>query len=297
MSKAKSKEDIILPKAPEAASEDVIEEGAPSWMTTFADLMSLLLTFFVLLYSMSELKVDNFFVAAQSLRSAMGSTAEVPPDPPIGLMLQNADPEIVLKQQGAQADDGEGVEDEIARLAEEYLDLLAAQLRAAADSAGVAEDLIEIVREEDGLYLRIRNAALFESAQVQVLPSAESLLVTIAGITADLAIPTIVSGHADSRPIGTSVFPSNWELSAARAAGVARLLSVSGHPPQMLEVQSYGEHRPLTSNDSEEGRAENRRVELFFSREYVEKLGRELASQGLPVVFEKDNGSAPPPAV
>ncbi len=267
-------------------SVDEVEEGAPTWVTTFADLMSLLLTFFVLLYSMSELKVENFFIAAESLREAMGSTAETPPDSIIGLMMESADPETVIEPLSAESNDGSGDDDQVERVAAEYLALLEGQLRTSVEEAGLDDSQIEIIRDDDGLYLRIRNAALFESAQVQVRPQAEALLVTLSSITSEIVIPTIVAGHADSRPISTPAFASNWELSAARAAGVARLMYENGHPASRLEVESYGEHRPLASNESEEGRAENRRVELFFSREYVERLARQLQEEGIPLTLE-----------
>lgn len=267
-------------------SVDEVEEGAPTWVTTFADLMSLLLTFFVLLYSMSELKVENFFIAAESLREAMGSTAETPPDSIIGLMMESADPETVIEPLSAESNDGSGDDDQVERVAAEYLALLEGQLRTSVEEAGLDDSQIEIIRDDDGLYLRIRNAALFESAQVQVRPQAEALLVTLSSITSEIVIPTIVAGHADSRPISTPAFASNWELSAARAAGVARLMYENGHPATRLEVESYGEHRPLASNESAEGRAENRRVELFFSREYVERLARQLQEEGIPLTLE-----------
>lgn len=267
-------------------SVDEVEEGAPTWVTTFADLMSLLLTFFVLLYSMSELKVENFFIAAESLREAMGSTAETPPDSIIGLMMESADPETVIEPLSAESNDGSGDDDQVERVAAEYLALLEGQLRTSVEEAGLDDSQIEIIRDDDGLYLRIRNAALFESAQVQVRPQAEALLVTLSSITSEIVIPTIVAGHADSRPISTPAFASNWELSAARAAGVARLMYENGHPASRLEVESYGEHRPLASNESAEGRAENRRVELFFSREYVERLARQLQEEGIPLTLE-----------
>jgi len=267
-------------------SVDEVEEGAPTWVTTFADLMSLLLTFFVLLYSMSELKVENFFIAAESLREAMGSTAETPPDSIIGLMMESADPETVIEPLSAESNDGSGDDDQVERVAAEYLALLEGQLRTSVEEAGLDDSQIEIIRDDDGLYLRIRNAALFESAQVLVRPQAEALLVTLSSITSEIVIPTIVAGHADSRPISTPAFASNWELSAARAAGVARLMYENGHPASRLEVESYGEHRPLASNESEEGRAENRRVELFFSREYVERLARQLQEEGIPLTLE-----------
>ena len=200
--------------------------------------------------------------------------------------MESADPETVINPLNSESNDGSGDDDQVEQVAREYLLLLEQQLRSSVEESGLDDSMIVITRDDDGLYLRIQNAALFESAQVRVRPEAEALLVTLSGITSDIVIPTIVAGHADSRPISTPAFASNWELSAARAAGVARLMFESGHPAARLEVESYGEHRPLATNDTQEGRSANRRVELFFSREYVERLARRLQEEGIPLTLE-----------
>jgi len=78
-----------------------------------------------------------------------------------------------------------------------------------------------------------------------------------------------ISGHADDQPISTPAFPSNWELSAARAAGVARVMIGAGQPPVLTKVESFGEFDPIADNATAEGRAQNRRVELYYSLEAI----------------------------
>jgi len=104
-------------------------------------------------------------------------------------------------------------------------------------------------------------------------------------ITIDVDVPVTVAGHTDTIPINSTRYQSNWELSAARAAGVARTLVSMGHDPDEVQVVAFGEYRPIDTNDTAEGRARNRRVELFFSRENVDAA---LAAEG----SETNNGEA-----
>lgn len=269
------------------------EEGAPLWIVTFADMMSLLLTFFVLMFSMSEVKQERFLIAAQSLREAMGSTAEAPSPNPIGLMPDEVDPELDMSNPGLEMGattnpvDGTGGEDVIDVFAEAYMEMIVERLETLVEESGMETGAVEIVTEEEGVYLRIRDAALFPSGSANLINEGRDLVASLADITSELAVPAIVSGHADSRPIRTAAFPSNWELSAARAAGVARLLVTEGQDPEQLEVQSFGEFRPIADNETVDGRSRNRRVELFFSRDAIVDLALELQEQG-PTPAEPD---------
>ncbi len=275
------------PPPPDSGSGGAEEEGAPTWIVTFADMMSLLLTFFILMYSMSEVKVDRFLLASESLREAMGSTASVPTENPMGLMPDEVDPDLELSNPGLTEGatdalvDAEGEDDDyIDVFAEAYMKMIEERLQALIDASGLEASAVEIVTEEEGVYLRIRDAALFPSGQARLLSKSHELIVALAGVTAELGVPTIVSGHADSRPISTRAFPSNWELSAARAAGVARLMVPSGQDPETVRVQSFGEFRPVADNETAEGRARNRRVEVFFSRDEIRKVALQLQLEG-----------------
>ena len=100
-------------------------------------------------------------------------------------------------------------------------------------------------------------------------PGSRALLDDLADLTGNIDIRLVVSGHADNVPIGGGSFASNWELSAARAAGVARVLVVSGQVPELVRVESYGEFKPIANNDTREGRAQNRRVEFSYARQDI----------------------------
>lgn len=273
------------------SSRPVEEEGAPTWMVTFGDMMSLLLTFFILLYSMSELRQERFVLASQSLREAMGSTAPEPPSDPQSL-LEDPDaeepgplestpatataPAPANAPREGDADSGGPVDDVLEMFTEAYMRMLTERLERLAAEQGLDRRTVEVVTLDDGVYLRIMDAVLFFSGDAALTDAGESIVNGLSELTTSLEIPTVVSGHADDRPISTDRYPSNWELSAARAAGVARLLVARGQDPTALLVYSYGEHAPIADNGTAEGRARNRRVELFFSREEIRRAAARL---------------------
>ena len=255
------------------------EEGAPLWMATFGDMMSLLLVFFILLFSMSELKMDRFLLASQSLREAMGGTAVDTIADPMGLMPDPVDPDLLLQNPGmaegaseSTVDNGEAGGSKIGQMsiaeiiADEYMERILAQLQALVES----NDLEEVVTVEggtEGIRIVVQASALFAAGVAVVAPDDIWLVDSLSYITADIEIPVTVAGHADNVPIRSAAFASNWELSAVRAAGVARRFVDNGQDPSMVRVEAFGEHRPIATNDTPEGRAANRRVEFFYSRQ------------------------------
>lgn len=283
----------------ESVPEEV-EEGAPLWMATFGDMMSLLLVFFILLYSMSELKVERFLLASQSLNEAIGGTRTEPIEDPMGLMPDPVDPELALENPGMDpganpeggeteapvegAESGAAGEDGsddawLETFTDAYLEMIARQLEAYVEEHQL-QDRVRVVREGEGVYLRIETVVLFGSGEAKIRPSGGELIGYLSRITRELAVPVSVSGHADNVPISTPQFASNWELAAARAAGVARILVEGGQDPRSLRVESYGAFRPVASNGTAEGRSENRRVELFYSRDEVRAAARRWAAEG-----------------
>jgi len=252
----------------EETNDPPVEEGAPLWTVTFGDMMSLLLTFFILMFSMSELKMDRFLLARQSLREAMGGTAAEAIDDPMGLMPDPVDPEGQLQAPGegerASATDGASDED-VVSVVEDYMDMIVDRLQAFVSDKGL-ESSVTVERGAEGVYLRMQTGALFPSGSATLQPEGKEALGELAGITSSLGVRVAVSGHADNQPVSGGPFASNWELSAARAAGVARELVEHGQDPTMVRVESFGEYRPVADNDTPEGRALNRRVELYYAR-------------------------------
>ncbi len=214
---------------------------APFWMTTFSDMVTLLLTFFVLIVSMSEVKVQKFQEALsyfQGQRSVLEFPSMTPP--------------VV-----SQPDQKEELVDQAERF-----EALMAYLE-----ANQLQDKVQVALTERGLHVTIVDSVAFASGSAVLLESAKEILRLIAGVLGSNVSSVEVEGHTDDRPISTSAFPSNWELSAARAASVVRFFldQDSALDPAYYSAVGRGEFHPVFSNDTPDGRARNRRVEILFA--------------------------------
>jgi len=215
--------------------------GAPGWMVTYGDMMSLLLTFFVLLISFSTVHKDEFERAIASLKGALGVL-------PLEMSLIDFRQQIPRQQ-------AQRFEDVAAKIAE-YIRV-----------QGRGED-IDVKRTKEGLKLTMQNPVLFDTGEESLKPAAIPILQDIAGLLSELQDSFIsVEGHTDNVPIRTERFPSNLELSAARAISVARfLIDRGGIDYKDVSVRGYGENMPIAPNDSVENRQSNRRVEINVLR-------------------------------
>jgi len=144
----------------------------------------------------------------------------------------------------------------------------------------VIKDEVIIRKHEDWLEVEIKNDVLFPSGSATLTPKANDIVRKLGGTLAGIPNPIFVEGHTDNVPISRVVFPSNWELSTARASAVIRLLAAGGISPTQLTALGFGEYRPTQSNETVEGRAANRRVMLAILA--PERSGQNLYSlQGL----------------
>jgi len=220
--------------------------GAPAWMVTFADLMSLLLTFFVLLLSMSSTEAAKFRAMAGSLRDAFGMKSD------FALSPTSMSDEILPHDDERQGD--ASADDELER-----------ELREALEELGV--DTGDMKMEgDDSVLLRLDGDLLFASGEARLKPKALPVLDAIARYLNGTNYVLDVVGYTDNVPISTPVFPSNWELSAARAGQAVRRLSEQGVAPERLRAIGRAETEPIAGNDTPQGRSKNRRVEFNFTR-------------------------------
>ncbi len=224
---------------------DEVPAGAPEWMVTFADLMSLLLTFFVLLLSFSNMEIVKFRTMAGSVRNALGLKSEFAlSDIPTGSkLLPHLDP-----------NEGEG---EGASLA------VQGDLREILENSEV-KNLGTVQGTPRGVVLRLRGDLLFDSGKAEIKPSALPVLDDLARYISTVSYPVDVEGHTDNVPIATDVYPSNWELSAARAGRAARYLVERGVGKERLRAVGLADTVPVAPNDEAAGRGTNRRVEFVF---------------------------------
>jgi len=242
--------------------------GAPEWMATFADLMSLMMCFFVLLLSFSEMDVQKYKQLAGSMKAAFGVQQEVEATSiPLGTSIiaqefSPAQPEATVVNEVRQQTMDEmkqNLKVEEAAKAEDKAEELKEMLK-----KEISEGLLEISTIEDQVIIRIQEKGSFESASAKVSPGFRGTLNKISNALNQVEGKIIVAGHTDNIPIQTYEFPSNWVLSAARAAAVADAMTREDQiDPNRVEIRAYGENKPIDSNDTAMGRAANRRVEII----------------------------------
>ena len=228
--------------------DDLIDEGddlpsAPFWMTTFSDMVTLLLTFFVLIVSMSEVEIKKFEEALSFFQGRPSMLTHDSVIPPV-----REQPLVTL-----------GAGEQAARY-ETLLSYL--------EEHGL-QDMVQVNMTEDGLHVVITDSVMFRSGEAALVEPSRTILRMIADVVAENVQSVIVEGHTDDRPISTAAFPSNWELSGARASSVVRFLldQANALEPDQYVAIGYGEHHPKTTNDTARGRTQNRRVEILFSWE------------------------------
>lgn len=245
--------------------------GAPAWMTTFADLSILLMCFFVLLLSFSEMDVHRYKQVMGSMRDAFGVQREVPAhDSPTGSILladqispgrPESSPLQVIQQ---QAESARVAPDVARRTTLEQTEADAAKLQELLKDE-IEQGLLEVVREAETVTIRIRERGAFPSGEATLLEPFAPVIQKIARALETISGNLVVAGHTDSLPINTPRFRSNWELSAARAVTVVHHIQEESRiPPARLIIEGHAETRPLMPNDTWTNRALNRRVEIII---------------------------------
>ncbi|HIP52722.1 MAG TPA: type VI secretion system protein TssL [Chromatiales bacterium] len=257
------------------------EDGLPAWLATFADLMSLLMCFFVLLLSFAEIDAIRFKKMAESMKDAFGVQREIPATEivkGVSVVKQEFSPSITepapvdeIRQQ--TTDDtqqdleiNDAVMDAVAEKIEQQVQQEAEELREAL-AKEIDEGLLNIETENTKIIIRIQEKGSFPSGSAQLDPGFFDVMHRISKTVAKTTGKIVVAGHTDDVPISTKRFRSNWELSAARAVTVVHaLLSNPSVDPERVLVEGHADSMPLAPNDSRENRAKNRRVELILMR-------------------------------
>jgi chemotaxis protein MotB len=235
--------------------------GAPDWIVTFADLMSLLLTFFVLLLSFSTTEVIKF-------REAMGSIKEA-----LGVKSPNESSTVPSGQNPLtqNVDDIGGAGLSPSEL-EEQLEQVLKQF--GLEAQGEAKQTVY------GVVLQLEGDLMFHSGAAELMPETFALLNGLATVVNRVDRNVDVVGHTDNIPIATAVYPSNWELSAARAGQAVRYLVEHGVPSDRLRAIGRAETVPIDTNNTPEGRARNRRVEFVFTAKAGSEIPRGSLESG-----------------
>lgn len=233
-------------------------KGSPLWMTTYSDMVTLLLTFFILLFSFSNLDVIKWQQVVASVKGSLGVMDGGTTLNDSELMKEGAINEnyrqIVVSEDVLAA--LERLQEEAAQLEElkEYLSQIVSEL----------DERIIVEADERGIILRFQDRVLFEKGRAEIRTGAKLLLTQVGETLKELENQIRIEGHTDNLAINTPQFPSNWELSTTRATNVLRLLIEEGIPPQKLSAVGYGEYHPLVPNINEFARQQNRRVDIVL---------------------------------
>lgn len=247
-------------------------ENHDRWMVSYADFMTLLFAFFVVMYAISNVNEGKYKTLSDALLSAFNAQPRTLEPIQIGQLARTRDSSdlpiqgiprtVILPEVGVGHDSpghGEGglssldPATALAAISEQLVDEL---------EPLISQELVKVRRSELWLEVEINTSILFPSASVVLSDEAEALLRRLANILKPYPNPIRVEGFADALPINTTQFASNWELSAARAARVVRLLGEEGVDPTRMAAVGFGEYRPVADNRTTDGRRQNRRVAL-----------------------------------
>jgi chemotaxis protein MotB len=250
------------------------------WLVSYADFITLLFAFFVVLYSSAQVdqrKVGRLAVAIQvafqqlGVFPAAGVPIQLPANPELPLQavtVIEANQQIELRRTPLAADDNA---DPDSSENDTDLTLLQSELQQALQQE-IAAHAVALHRETDGLVISLREFGFFDSGSVTIKSAALPALDRIASLLAIRTCRLRIEGHTDNVPIHTSQISSNWELSTARATELVRLLIQRYRfSPERLSAAGYAEYHPIASNATEQGRAQNRRVDLVILSEHLAK--------------------------
>jgi chemotaxis protein MotB len=225
-----------------------IRRKVDGWIMTYADMMSLLLTFFILIVSFSSLQEAKFKQAAQSLQEAFG-------------ILEHPESMIEFRNPIYPKVREESIEDEV------YYEMR--EIEQVILENGLDQD-VQVQVQDDGVLFRIQAPFLFASGQADLKAESRQILQELTVLFRKFPYRIRIEGHTDSIPINSARFPSNWELSAARAVTVARYFQGLNLPPERIAATGYGEYHPIADNATAAGREKNRRVEIFLQLDQTE---------------------------
>ncbi|HWU84961.1 MAG TPA: flagellar motor protein MotD [Rhodocyclaceae bacterium] len=232
-------------------------ENHERWLVSYADFITLLFAFFVVMYAISSVNEGKYRVLSDAINSAFRNI----PGTTAGAM------QVVTTTQNSQLITPPQIKpsnpkvEEIKRKSRERMRNMAQQLKEALNPL-VKKGQVRVTETALGITLDIDASVLFASGEATLDEKAIIVLANVGRILAGSDFPITVEGHTDNTPIGTPQFPSNWELSAVRATSVVRLFIENGVDPRLLTAAGYADQRPVADNATPEGRQRNRRVAI-----------------------------------
>jgi len=259
------------------------------WLVSYADFITLLFAFFVVMYSISQVNQSKYRVLSETFLQAfnqpndskanplpqekanpsndavtpldMGKTAteEHVQPPPIVIVEDTAKPEMNAQSNTTAKTQTADELTQISDLVNEKFSQL------------INDQMIKVSSNELWLQIELNDSILFSSGGVDISPKAQVIFTEIANILKNYENPIQVEGFTDNVPIKNARYPTNWELSSARATEIVKFLAEKNIAPERLAAVGYGEFQPVASNDTEAGRAQNRRVAIMVAKRKMDR--------------------------
>ncbi|MCX7672841.1 MAG: flagellar motor protein MotD [Thiobacillaceae bacterium] len=235
-------------------------ENLERWLVSYADFITLLFAFFVVMYAISSINEGKYRVLSDSLVQAF---REAP----------TSDRLVDLGRRHPELLDGSGrpigkaqVHHAVAPAETERMKRVARDVWSAMAPL-IEEGRVRVTQSARGLTVEINASVLFATGEAVLQPSSIAALTAVARVLAQVDNPIQIEGHTDNVPIRSPHYPSNWELSSARAGSVVRLFAEHGVAPARMVAIGYADNRPIDTNATPEGRARNRRVNILILHE------------------------------
>lgn len=228
--------------------------GAPEWLATYGDMVTLLLVFFVLFFAMSTVDSQKYSAAAKSISGSLGmldSGTTVSMEP----LINNYPSDIPTSSPTSNMEFSD-IEEELRKMLEDQS----------------LKGNVKLELNERGLTVRFLDNVFFDSGKANLKPEAQKIIDDISEILQRSKKNIIVEGHTDNVPISTYIYPSNWELSTARAVNVVKYMIEFGKiDPIRLSAAGYADQHPISDNSIPDGRKDNRRVDMVILRSSLEQ--------------------------
>jgi len=240
------------------------------WLVSYADFITLLFAFFVVMYALSTVNEGKYRILSESVSSAFrnvqtNTASNLPITPVVPAPLVQKSTAATRSQDAVKLKQ----RDKMRNVAKDILQVMAPL---------VAEGKVRVLETSRGVTIEINDSVLFAPGQAMLQPALIKAMRAIGEVLAPTDFPITIEGHTDNVPINTLQFPSNWELSAVRATTVLRLFADANVAPDRLTAIGYADTRPVVPNLLAEGRARNRRVTILIDSAIPEK-GKEVDLQ------------------
>ncbi|HBR02864.1 MAG TPA: flagellar motor protein MotB [Ruminiclostridium sp.] len=249
--------------------KEEISEGAPEWMATYSDLVTLLLCFFIMLFSMAIVDQNKFKEISASLSKTLadfGGSGGESILPYSGNSVITVDFQNTKGSEEAREKYIETAEDMVInahkQIENRKIDNAKNSIRDTISEEGIS-DQVQVVEEKDYLLVRLDSEIFFNSGSAEIGAEGKKILSSLADTLRSINNEIMISGHTDNVPIHTSQYNSNWELSTARATNVVTyLVNIEKLNPELFTATGNGEFKPIGDNNTSEGRQKNRRIEI-----------------------------------